>query len=80
MYSDELEFSPPKHPRVITVPNESQDIYTTTAIQNAAAIVAAVESQKLLAGNASGDGEGSPISQRNRRLLEAAGLNLVTQF
>ena len=67
MYSDDpAEYSQqPKHPRVIILPGEGQDIFTTTGLQKAAKVYE------------SGEEHESVTKDRSRRLLESAGMLLI---
>lgn len=65
MYSDDsssLEFPQPKQPRVIILPGERQDIFTTSGLQKAAKVYESGEEE-----------EGKLTTDRSRRLLESAG-------
>ena len=64
MYSDELEDSAPqpKQPRVIILPGERRDIFTTSGLQKAAKVYESGE-----------EPEGKLTTDRSRRLLESAG-------
>ena len=63
MYSDELEACPnPKQPRVIILPGDRQDIFTTSGLQKAAKVYESGE-----------EPEGKLTTDRSRRLLESAG-------
>ncbi|XP_064403293.1 uncharacterized protein C19orf47 homolog isoform X3 [Halichondria panicea] len=68
IYADEeAEYSPVKHPRVVVLPGErGQEMYTATALQRAAAI--AVASAAIMTQ------EETAATQRNKKILEAAGL------
>ena len=77
MYSDDpTEYSPPKQPRVVVLPNKEQDIYTTTALRKAVATVTALGAASGLATTIQGDTVSehqSPEKISQRRLLEATG-------
>ncbi len=63
MYSDELEACPqPKQPRVIILPGEHRDIFTTSGLQKAAKVYESGEEPM-----------GKLTTDRSRRLLESAG-------
>ncbi len=68
MYADEdTEYSLVKQPRVVVLPGEGgQEMYTATALQRAAAI--AVASAAILTQ------EDTVEAQKNRKILEAAGM------
>lgn len=66
MYSDDLapsELPQAKQPRVIILPGERQDIFTTSGLQKAAKVYESGEEQ-----------EGKLTTDRSRRLLESAGV------
>ncbi len=68
MYSDEPdEISPSKQPRVIILPGEGQDIFTTAALRKAAKEYESGEEQV-----------GRVATDRSRRLLESAGMYTIT--
>ena len=77
MYSDDpAEYTPPKQPRVVVLPNKDQDIYTTTALRKAVATVTALGAASGLATTIQGDPAGEHQSSEKlsqRRLLEASG-------
>ena len=62
MYSDNpsLELPEPKQPRVIILPGDRQDIFTTSGLQKAAKVYESGEEEDL-------------TTDRSRRLLESAG-------
>ena len=63
MEKEPLPRSPPQEEaRVIILPGEGRDIFTTKALQNAAKVYESGEAQ-----------EGSLATDRSRRLLESAG-------
>ena len=69
MYSDEVqESSPNKQPRVVVLPGErGQEMYTTTALQRAAAIAAATAIVTQVS-------QGKTFTeQSNKQILEEAG-------
>lgn len=65
MYSDDpsVETPQPKQPRVIILPGERQDIFTTSGLQKAAKVYESGEER-----------EGKLTTDRSRRLLESAGM------
>ena len=67
MYSDEAMEQPqlkePPRARVIMLPGEGQDIFTTSGLQKAAKVYETGEDQ-----------EGKLTADRSRRLLESAGM------
>ena len=64
MYSDELvDYGQTKQPRVIVIPGERQDMFTTSGLQKAAKVYETGEEQ-----------EGKLTTDRSRRLLESAGM------
>ena len=74
MYSDDpTEYSPPKQPRVVVLPNKEQDIYTTTALRKAVATVTALGAASGLATTIQGNEQMSPEKLSQRRLIEATG-------
>ena len=74
MYSDDpVEYSPPKHPRVVILPNKDKDIYTTTALKKAVATVTALGAASGLATTVPTSEHLSPEKLSQRRLLEATG-------
>ena len=80
MYSDDpTEYSPPKQPRVVVLPNKDQDIYTTTALRKAVATVTALGAASGAATAIQGapSERQSPQKLSQRRLLEATGWAVV---